>query len=1067
MLCKYVLGFILCGFVSSVQAETIAHWNFEQDLVDASVVSGGGYGHTTANGVFQSAAADISGNGNHLSAWGAGSYGVNHGDDVPAYNQVGSTRSVTNASASAAGLMTLGGLELSGEDVGALQDWTIEAAVKFSNGSMGRYVTILGMDGEYGYLAPVYFQKTNANKVRILITDAVGATEIISSQSVVVDTWYHVVAVNNASDDTMKLFLNGQLVGSATAKTIPAYTSGTSGSDAWAISVGRGLYKNLHADRLSGYIDDIRISNVALPESQFLQNFDSDSDGINDFWELGFAGISSLDDLNGGNAGSGPGSGTGDFDGDGVSDLTEFQLGSRPNDKDSDGDGLEDGDEVSGRLNPFLLGVLRQPFTPGSDAPGDATSPVSDDSDDDGCRDKAEIAYGTDPNSSTSTPPDLQDVLVFSFFRSNGQNGVYLAYSRDGLNWTELNDGNVVLVPDEGTLTRDPHITRGKDGKFHMVWTTNWSGTDMGYAFSDDLINWSEPQRLDVMGSVPNAENVWAPEMVYDESNDHYTIFWSSRVTGTFNGEGRQYQTTTKDFVTFTQAELFYEPGWDVIDASIIEVGDGTYGMFVKDERDPGKSLHYTTSINESGPYAIPASAPLFGGAAGGGWAEGPSAAKLGDTWFLYWDYYRLGYYGVATSSDLVNWTEKTNQLTMPSGVRHGTMFAMPASEFDAIFFPPIPVGEPAVMRHRYNFDGDVNDSIGAEDGTLVNITGGSSFSGGQLELGNDGSQTGANVDHVALPANLISNLGDDISIELWAGVTSDAAWQRFFDFGEGSDGSGSNGYYIFASPHTNTDILIAGYKQGTTNIEQRLGESAAITSSLTEPTHLVLTWDGENDAVILYVNGVEVDKDLSPHFDITDMADVTNYLGRSRWTSDSGFVGSFDELRLWKGVLTAEEVATHYTNGSNATPAPRDHDDDGLSDVDEYKIINFSPSDDIEGLDDVAGPDDSPSETDFDKDGQSDAEEIAIGTDPTDANSRFKIDSFQIDRENQDIVIRWKTAGFVPGTEFVVYRSNDMVNWVPISAPIPIQGSMTSFTDEDYSEQVQSVFYSVEAAAN
>ena len=66
-------------------------------------------------------------------------------------------------------------------------------------------------------------------------------------------------------------------------------------------------------------------------------------------------------------------------------------------------------------------------------------------------------------------------ILIFSFFRGNGQAGVYLAASDDGVKFTPLQP---VMKPSpwEGqNLTRDPSIVF-HDGKFHAVWTTNWLG---------------------------------------------------------------------------------------------------------------------------------------------------------------------------------------------------------------------------------------------------------------------------------------------------------------------------------------------------------------------------------------------------------------------------------------------------------------------------------------------------------------------------------------------------------------------------------------------------------------
>lgn len=77
----------------------------------------------------------------------------------------------------------------------------------------------------------------------------------------------------------------------------------------------------------------------------------------------------------------------------------------------------------------------------------------------------------SDPGMRTATEPYL-----FSFFRDNGETGLYLAYSYDGLKWTTLNNDKSVLKPQVGKerLMRDPCIYRGPDGVFHMVWTTGW-----------------------------------------------------------------------------------------------------------------------------------------------------------------------------------------------------------------------------------------------------------------------------------------------------------------------------------------------------------------------------------------------------------------------------------------------------------------------------------------------------------------------------------------------------------------------------------------------------------------
>ncbi|HJT74683.1 MAG TPA: hypothetical protein VJ720_11705, partial [Chitinophaga sp.] len=68
-----------------------------------------------------------------------------------------------------------------------------------------------------------------------------------------------------------------------------------------------------------------------------------------------------------------------------------------------------------------------------------------------------------------------QNVYVFAYFKGNGEDGLHLAYSRDGYKWTALKNDSSFLTPtvSKDKLMRDPCIIRGKDGTFQMVWTVS------------------------------------------------------------------------------------------------------------------------------------------------------------------------------------------------------------------------------------------------------------------------------------------------------------------------------------------------------------------------------------------------------------------------------------------------------------------------------------------------------------------------------------------------------------------------------------------------------------------
>ncbi len=287
----------------------------------------------------------------------------------------------------------------------------------------------------------------------------------------------------------------------------------------------------------------------------------------------------------------------------------------------------------------------------------------------------------------------IEPYYIFSYFIGNGEDGLHLASSKDGLVWEAINDGKTMLFPlvGESVLMRDPCVVMGPDSTFHMVWTTSWSGNTIGYAHSKDLINWSKQIAIPVMAYEDSVVNCWAPEITYDEKEGNFLIYWSSTITTKFlltanstkDGNRRNhriYYTTTKDFETFEETKLLYDPGFNVIDASIKKTGD-RYLMFIKNETElpePKKNIFIVNANKITGPYSLPKK-PITGDY----WAEGPTAEKINGKWYVYFDKYRDHNYGLVTSPDLKYWTEESEKLVMPKGIRHGTIVEVNKSIYD------------------------------------------------------------------------------------------------------------------------------------------------------------------------------------------------------------------------------------------------------------------------------------------------------------------------------------------------------------------------------------------------
>ena len=281
---------------------------------------------------------------------------------------------------------------------------------------------------------------------------------------------------------------------------------------------------------------------------------------------------------------------------------------------------------------------------------------------------------------------------LFSYFKGNGEDGLHLAYSEDGLAWRALNDDRPYFHPTVGKekLTRDPSIVRGPDGMSHMVWTAGWNEQGFGYAESRDLITWTHERYVPVMSHEPTALNTWAPEIFYDSIKTRYQIVWASTIPGRFPGDStggggkynhRLYYTTTKDFRTFEPTKLLYDRGFSVIDADIIR--DGTrYVMFLKDERErpPQKNIRLAYAERPEGPWTQ-ATRPITGDY----WAEGPTVLRVDDEWIVYFDRYKDHRYGAISSTNLATWEDVTAYLAMPDGMRHGTAFAVPRADAERL----------------------------------------------------------------------------------------------------------------------------------------------------------------------------------------------------------------------------------------------------------------------------------------------------------------------------------------------------------------------------------------------
>ncbi|MEV4785383.1 family 43 glycosylhydrolase [Streptomyces tuirus] len=306
---------------------------------------------------------------------------------------------------------------------------------------------------------------------------------------------------------------------------------------------------------------------------------------------------------------------------------------------------------------------------------------------------------------------------LFAYFTGEGTaDGEQIRYAlsrgNDPLHWRELNAGKPVLTSTTGEKgLRDPFVIRSPEGdKFYLIATDlrmyqNSSGSwdqvqrhgskSIMVWESTDLVHWTD-QRL-VRVSPDSAGNTWAPEAYWDDQLDAYVVFWASKLYAdddpdhkgdTYN---KMLYATTKDFRTFSEPKVWNDPGYSVIDSTVVKYRDEYY-RYTKDERDPGSSSPCSKFITGEKSASLTSTTYDFVADCIGKGAmdrgEGPTVFKSNTEkkWYLFIDEYGGRGYVPFETTDLASgkWTPSTNY-QLPASPRHGTVLPVTQQEYDRL----------------------------------------------------------------------------------------------------------------------------------------------------------------------------------------------------------------------------------------------------------------------------------------------------------------------------------------------------------------------------------------------
>jgi beta-xylosidase len=316
------------------------------------------------------------------------------------------------------------------------------------------------------------------------------------------------------------------------------------------------------------------------------------------------------------------------------------------------------------------------------------------------------------------------DVLLLTYFRDNGVDGVHLATTKDGKQFDPLIGDQPIFTPPAWpgqNLTRDASVFYHQ-GIFHMVWTSGWKGRIFGYASSPDLKNWSEPRQIrpfpENLPAEDQPDNIWAPEIHWDPLRQDFFILFSSTTprerndadASNNNGkvgsqyDNRVYCTRTSNWLSFSQPRVIFDRDFASIDAVMrIDETRKRWVMVIKCSRDenlermPGRNLWLTdTGLDLDHLDFTPLRGPIAGNHSAmfsdphprKSMAEGPTLLREGSQWLLVWDEPAGRGMQMATSPDLANWTH-VKDARFPRKAQHGTLFKAPRAAVSWLFQNP------------------------------------------------------------------------------------------------------------------------------------------------------------------------------------------------------------------------------------------------------------------------------------------------------------------------------------------------------------------------------------------
>ncbi|PTQ93652.1 beta-xylosidase [Mucilaginibacter yixingensis] len=318
-----------------------------------------------------------------------------------------------------------------------------------------------------------------------------------------------------------------------------------------------------------------------------------------------------------------------------------------------------------------------------------------------------------------AVPKESDMSAYLMVFHKDETHGLYMAVSKDGYSFTDVNNGKPVIAGDtiaDQKGIRDPHIYRGPDGAFYLAMTdlhvfakrdglreTEWErdakiygwGNNRGLVLmkSWDLINWSRTNiRFNELSAEFNEIGcAWAPETIYDEAKGKLMIYYTMRFRNEANKLYYVYVNDDYNRLESVPQLLFQYPDEKItaIDGDLTKVGDKYHLFYVAHDGMAGIKQAVSDQVN--GNFNYDARWYDFEPKA----CEAPTVWKrIGENkWVLMYDVYSItpNNFGFTETSDFVNFKDLGHfndgvmKATNFSSPKHGAVVHLTSEEADAL----------------------------------------------------------------------------------------------------------------------------------------------------------------------------------------------------------------------------------------------------------------------------------------------------------------------------------------------------------------------------------------------